>query len=144
MKKKLSPPFNAEDDLVLEIVVFLGTCLTDASAAQVLHDLVMVKLTLFKMNLSAQFICKTGLLDCLIDLLKAKQEDDEMVLQVVYVFHQLCLHNEVRKFIIQDTDAVAYLVCHFFMISDTIYKSMSFNIHTNSVKQSKTFIYELD
>ncbi len=35
MKKKLSPPFNAEDDLVLEIVVFLGTCLTDASAAQV-------------------------------------------------------------------------------------------------------------
>lgn len=57
-----------------------------------------------------QFICKTGLLDCLIDLLKAKQEDDEMVLQVVYVFHQLCLHNEVRKFIIQDTDAVAYLV----------------------------------
>ena len=33
-----------------------------------------------------------------------------MVLQVVYVFHQLCLHNDVRKFIIQDTEAVAYLV----------------------------------
>lgn len=90
MKKKLSPPFNAEDDLVLEIVVFLGTCITDATAAH--------------------FVCKTGLLDSLIDLLKAKQEDDEMVLQVVFVFHQLCLHNDVRKFIIQDTEAVAYLV----------------------------------
>jgi hypothetical protein len=33
-----------------------------------------------------------------------------MVLQVVFVFHQLCLHNDVRKFIIQDTEAVAYLV----------------------------------
>ena len=86
----MSPPFNAEDDLVLEIVVFLGTCITDAAAAH--------------------FVCKSGLLDSLIDLLKAKQEDDEMVLQVVFVFHQLCLHNDVRKFIIQDTDAVAYLV----------------------------------
>jgi hypothetical protein len=53
MKKKLSPPFNAEDDLVLEIVVFLGTCITDAAAAH--------------------FVCKSGLLDSLIDLLKAKQ-----------------------------------------------------------------------
>jgi hypothetical protein len=47
MKRKLSPPFNAEDDLVLEIVVFLGTCITDATAAH--------------------FVCKTGLLvttDC--------------------------------------------------------------------------------
>ena len=42
MKRKLSPPFNAEDDLVLEIVVFLGTCITDATAAH--------------------FVCKTGLL----------------------------------------------------------------------------------
>jgi len=48
MKKKLSPPFNAEDDLVLEIVVFLGTCISDATAAH--------------------FVCKTGLLDSLIDL----------------------------------------------------------------------------
>lgn len=50
------------DDLILEIVVFIGTCATDSAAAV--------------------FICKSDLLGCLIELLKAKQEDDEMVLQV--------------------------------------------------------------
>merc|ERR1719266_1591413 len=78
------------DDLLLEVVVFLGTCAVDSVAAQTL--------------------CKAGILDALIDLLKAKQEDDEIVLQVVYVFHQLCVHEETRKFIIQDTDAVAYII----------------------------------
>jgi hypothetical protein len=77
------------DDLLLEVVVFLGTCAVDASAAQT--------------------IVKAGILDALIDLLKAKQEDDEIVLQVVYVFHQLCLHEESRGFIIKATDVVAYL-----------------------------------
>ena len=69
------------DDLLLEVVVFLGTCAVDSVAAQTL--------------------CKAGILDALIDLLKAKQEDDEIVLQVVYVFHQLCLHEESRGVIIK-------------------------------------------
>ena len=69
------------DDLLLEVVVFLGTCAVDSVAAQTL--------------------CKAGILDGLIDLLKAKQEDDEIVLQVVYVFHQLCLHEESRGVIIK-------------------------------------------
>ena len=68
-------------DLLLEVVVFLGTCAVDTVAAQK--------------------ICKNGILDALIDLLKAKQEDDEIVLQVVYVFHQLCLHEDSRAFIIK-------------------------------------------
>jgi len=77
------------DDLLLEVVVFLGTCAVDSVASQK--------------------ICKVGILDALIDLLKAKQEDDEIVLQVVYVFHQLCLHEESRAFIIKGSDVVAYL-----------------------------------
>ena len=80
----------SEDDLILEVVVFIGTCVADSFAAQ--------------------YICKSNTLESLIDLLKAKQEDDEIVLQVVYVFHQLCVHEETRKFIIQDTDAVAYII----------------------------------
>ena len=72
------------DDLLLEVVVFLGTCAVDSVASQK--------------------ICKVGILDALIDLLKAKQEDDEIVLQVVYVFHQLCLHEESRAFIIKGED----------------------------------------
>ena len=77
------------DDLLLEVVVFLGTCAVDTVAAGK--------------------ICKNGILDALIDLLKAKQEDDEIVLQVVYVFHQLCLHEDSRAFIIKGSDVVAYL-----------------------------------
>lgn len=61
MTKKLVPG-RGEDDLILEIVVFIGTSCTDSSAAL--------------------FICNSGVLQCLIELLKAKQEDDEMVLQV--------------------------------------------------------------
>ena len=85
-----NPDGMSEDDLILEVVVFLGTCVADSFAAQ--------------------YICKSNTLESLIDLLKAKQEDDEIVLQVVYVFHQLCVHEETRKFVIQDTDAVAYII----------------------------------
>eukprot|EP00095_Tigriopus_kingsejongensis_P012143 maker-scaffold954_size76946-snap-gene-0.19 protein:Tk12143 transcript:maker-scaffold954_size76946-snap-gene-0.19-mRNA-1 annotation:"kinesin-associated protein 3-like" len=89
MKTKLVPG-RGDDDLVLEIVVFIGTCATDASAAM--------------------FICKSGVLEALIELLKAKQEDDEIVLQVVYLFHLLCTHEKTRNFLISETEAVAYLI----------------------------------
>ncbi len=82
-------PPQIMDDLLLEVVVFLGTCVADSSAAIT--------------------ICEAGVLEALIDLLKAKQEDDEIVLQVVYVFHQLCSHEESRSYIIDRTDVVAYL-----------------------------------
>ncbi len=78
------------DDLILEIVVFIGTCSTDSAAAVM--------------------ICKSDLLASLIELLKAKQEDDEMVLQVVYVFYLMCTHPSTRSFVIEETDAVAYLI----------------------------------
>ena len=55
-------PNSGEDDLILEIVVFIGTCASDESAAI--------------------YLCKSDMLPSLIDLLKAKQEDDEIVLQV--------------------------------------------------------------
>ena len=55
-------PNSGEDDLILEIVVFIGTCASDEAAAS--------------------YLCKSDILPSLIDLLKAKQEDDEIVLQV--------------------------------------------------------------
>ena len=78
-------PNSGEDDLILEIVVFIGTCATDSAAAS--------------------FLCKCDILPSLIDLLKAKQEDDEIVLQVIYVFHQLCSHKETKKFVLEDRRA---------------------------------------
>ena len=78
MKTRLLP-HTGEDDLILEIVVFIGTCASDESAAI--------------------YLCKSDILPSLIELLKAKQEDDEIVLQVIYVFYQLCSHAVSRQFV---------------------------------------------
>lgn len=40
-------------------------------------------------------------------LLTAKQEDDELVLQIVYVFHQLVLHESTREKTIGDSRILA-------------------------------------
>ena len=48
---------------------------------------------------AAIYLCKSDILPSLIELLKAKQEDDEIVLQVVYVFYQLCSHAASRQFV---------------------------------------------
>ena len=65
MKERIVPN-SGEDDLILEIVVFIGTCASDESAAS--------------------FLCKSDVLPSLIQLLKDKQEDDEIVLQVLRRF----------------------------------------------------------
>ncbi|XP_046404614.1 kinesin-associated protein 3-like [Ischnura elegans] len=83
-------PGVAEDDVVLEIVNFLGTVAADDACAMLL--------------------CKADAILSLIELLKAKQEDDEIVLQVVYVFFQLSKHVSTREYLLQETDAPAYLL----------------------------------
>ena len=40
----------------------------------------------------------------------AKQEDDELVLQIVYVFYQMIFHESTREVIIKQTQAPAYLI----------------------------------
>ena len=48
---------------------------------------------------------------CCFDLdLSAKQEDDETVLQIVYVFYQMIFHESTREVIIKQTQAPAYLI----------------------------------
>ncbi|CAG2248440.1 Kinesin-associated protein 3 [Mytilus edulis] len=44
------------------------------------------------------------------DECNAKQEDDEMVCQIVYVFYQMIFHESTREVIIKDTQAPAYLI----------------------------------
>jgi len=80
----------AADDVVLEVVILIGTVCADAAAANMLVT--------------------EGLVQLLIDLLNAKQEDDEVVLQIVYVFYQLVLHAETKDILIKDTQAPAYLI----------------------------------
>lgn len=39
-----------------------------------------------------------------------KQEDDELVLQIVYVFYQLCRHQDTRDDVISTREVPAYLI----------------------------------
>lgn len=72
-----------KDDLVLDTVIFLGTCACDESCAMLL--------------------CKADVILSLIELLKAKQEDDEMVLQIVFVFQQILRNESTRDYMIKET-----------------------------------------
>ncbi|XP_066602275.1 kinesin-associated protein 3 isoform X2 [Prorops nasuta] len=85
-------PGKTQDDLVLEIVIFLGTAAFDEDCAQLL--------------------CKADILLSLINLLDAKQEDDEMVLQIIYVFYQISKHDSTRDYLIRETGNAApgYLI----------------------------------
>lgn len=84
------PSGKYKDDMVLETVVFLGTCASDESCAMLL--------------------CKADVILSLIELLKAKQEDDEMVLQIVFVFQQVLRNESTRVYMIKETESPAYLI----------------------------------
>lgn len=89
IKSKLIPG-EAEDDLVLEVTILTGTIASDEGCASML--------------------AKSGIIQDLIELLRAKQEDDEVVLQIVYVFYQMIFHQATRNVIIKETQAPAYLI----------------------------------
>lgn len=89
MKKKLTQE-NCEDDMILEVIILAGT-------------------------FSAEEVCATtmmesGLIKLVIDHLNAKQEDDEIVLHIVYLFYQLIYHRATRDIIIKDTQIPGYLL----------------------------------
>ncbi|KAM4022314.1 LOW QUALITY PROTEIN: kinesin-associated protein 3 [Anomaloglossus baeobatrachus] len=89
LKNKLKPG-SAEEDLVLEVVIMIGTVSMDDSCAALL--------------------AKSGIIPALIELLNAQQEDDEFVCQIVYVFYQMVFHQATRDVIIKETQAPAYLI----------------------------------
>ncbi|KAK2084755.1 Kinesin-associated protein 3 [Saguinus oedipus] len=102
LKDKLKPG-AAEDDLVLEVVIMIGTVSMDDSCAALL--------------------AKSGIIPALIELLnercykevqdqfyKTQQEDDEFVCQIIYVFYQMVFHQATRDVIIKETQAPAYLI----------------------------------
>lgn len=88
--RRVLVPANFTDDLVLDTVVFLGTCACDEACAMLL--------------------CKAEIVLALIELLKAKQEDDEMVLQIIFVFQQILRNESTRGYMIKDTEVPAYLI----------------------------------
>ncbi|XP_056270038.1 kinesin-associated protein 3a [Pseudoliparis swirei] len=89
LKERLKPG-SAEDDLILEVVIMIGTVSMDDSCAAML--------------------AKSGIIPALIELLNAQQEDDEFVCQIIFVFYQMVFHEATRDVIVKDTQAPAYLM----------------------------------
>lgn len=88
--KNVLTPGKFKDDVVLEVVILLGTFACDEACAMLL--------------------CKTEIIYALIELLKAKQEDDEIVLQIAFVFQQVLRNESTRSYMIKETESPAYLI----------------------------------
>nr|XP_023025622.1 kinesin-associated protein 3 isoform X1 [Leptinotarsa decemlineata] len=74
---------NTDAEMVLHVVILLGTAASDEGCAKLL--------------------CETNILGLLIDLLKTHQEDDEIVLQIVYVFFVTLAHGSNIDYIVSKT-----------------------------------------
>ncbi|RTG88185.1 uncharacterized protein DC041_0002452 [Schistosoma bovis] len=83
-------PNHLEDDEILEIVRMLSAICQDPDAGKM--------------------VIEAGVVHNLIGLLNVKQEDDEIVFQIVYTFFQLTFHESTRNLLVKTTQAVAYLV----------------------------------
>jgi len=80
----------AEDDIILECVMLCGTlCRNDASA---------------------EFIAGSHLIKLLQDMLGAKQEDDEMVQQILNTFFKLLFFGPTREIVLYQTQMVSIVL----------------------------------
>jgi len=78
-----------EDDILLEVVIFVGTVCTAGTAG---------------------LVADAGLPGLLFSLLGEKKEDDEMVLQISFAFHRLLCHPPTRDALLEHQQIVYYLV----------------------------------
>ncbi|CAG0913778.1 unnamed protein product [Notodromas monacha] len=83
---------DSEDDVRLEIIVLLGTMAGD--------------------DVCASHILKSGIVANVLQILNAKQEDDELVLQIVYLFHRFVAgKTDMREgFMTNYSDAIHYMI----------------------------------
>ncbi|RKO93016.1 kinesin-associated protein-domain-containing protein, partial [Blyttiomyces helicus] len=79
-----------DDDVTLEVVMLLGTMANDENLSPI--------------------VARTGILMGLMDLMIAKEEDDEIILQIIYCIYQFLLHDATRTVLITKTQVVSYLI----------------------------------
>jgi hypothetical protein len=83
-------PGYAEDDIILECIMLIGTITcSDKCAKQVKSTMIIQQLN---------------------NLLEEKQEDDEMVMQIMFAFYKLLLCKSTRETILHETKVVNYLL----------------------------------
>ncbi|KAH9252409.1 hypothetical protein BASA81_009695 [Batrachochytrium salamandrivorans] len=79
-----------DDDILLQTIILLSTMSLDE-------------------NISPM-VASANLLPLLIDVMIAKEEDDEIILQVCYCIYQFLLHDSTRTILVGKTDVVGYLI----------------------------------
>ncbi|KAI9356221.1 kinesin-associated protein-domain-containing protein [Zopfochytrium polystomum] len=79
-----------DDDVTLGVVVLLGTMANDEGIGPI--------------------VARTDVISLLIELMIAKEEDDEIILQIIYCIYQLLLQEQTRNILILQTQVVSYLI----------------------------------
>ncbi|GAA50822.1 kinesin-associated protein 3 [Clonorchis sinensis] len=82
--------WDTDDDVLLEVIKLTGTICQDPAAAEKLSH--------------AEIVEK------LINILKCKFEDDEIVCQIVHVFYYLVFHKRTIEMTVKSTQVPAYLI----------------------------------
>lgn len=98
IKSKLKPD-SVDDELTLNVVVLVGTLCADDACAEVLARSGIIQILIELLHGKKNALI--GRRECF--SLLARQEDDEVVLQICYVFYQLCFHKSTRNVIIKKT-----------------------------------------
>jgi hypothetical protein len=90
-----------DDDILLEVVVFLGALATKNTTP---------------------LIVQTPLVPALLALITERKNDDEFVLQIAFTFHKLLLFPETRQMFIAEPKGVPYLVDLLFDVNEQVRK----------------------
>ena len=100
---------DEEDDVLLEVVIFIGTMGVDENVAPMMISNNILKLLIDVMRGKAKhvFDLKPPMDKLLMFLffgdLKVKEEDDEIILQVCFCIYQYLLHDVSRAYLIDQT-----------------------------------------
>lgn len=108
--KKMLQPGQVEDDFVLDVIVLVGAICNDDACANLLSKSGIIEILIEMLNGNSIYSNTLITLELLNSLNAAKQEDDEIVLQIAYVFYQMIFHQSTREIIIKKTQAPAYLI----------------------------------
>jgi hypothetical protein len=89
IQKNIVPGY-AEDDIILECIMLISTIVCSDKCAKLIGGTTIIK----QLN----------------SLLEEKQEDDEMVMQIMFSFYKLLLSKSTRENILHETKVVNYLM----------------------------------
>ena len=90
LKKRIKIGSNFNNEIIISCLTFLESC--------------------FSQEDCAIYLVESDSIPLLIDLLNAKQEEDEMVMQILYVVNSMSNHEVVCNYLIKNDQIIVYLL----------------------------------